>query len=224
MTSTTQDLKTGPNVESKVNTRIVLVRHGVTGTTGKVLPGRAAGLNLSTEGHQQAQAVAKRLADLEKVAALYSSPMERTLQTAAPMAEALNLGITVEEGLLECDFGTWTGRKIADLAKTPEWKTVQHEPSTFRFPEGESFTEMQSRIVNTLLRLAQQHQGETVVAVSHADPIKSAISHAAGAHLNHFQRFVVSPCSMSVLDINNDTFTILTVNSLENGLRHLAIS
>ena len=151
-------------------TTVLLVRHGVTGTTGKVLPGRAPGLHLAAKGVTQAQRVAERLAELATApSALYVSPLERTRETAAPIAAALSLRARSERGLLECDFGDWTGKTLASLRKKPEWRAVQHAPSTFRFPSGESFTEMQVRIWTTLERLAAAHPGETIVVVSHAD-------------------------------------------------------
>lgn len=223
MTGTNKDQNDGPKSEAKA-TRILLVRHGVTGTTGKVLPGRAEGLNLSADGHDQAQQLAARISDVGQVTAVYSSPLERTLQTAAPIAGALDLGIAVNEGLLECDFGQWTGASLPDLAKKPEWKLVQNNPSAFRFPDGESFLEMQMRIVATLVDIANQHPGEMVVAVSHADPIKAAVSFAAGAHLDQFQRFVISPCSVSVLLVTDGIFHVLSVNSTGHNLGSLALS
>src|SRR3954470_4030918 len=159
-------------------TLVLLVRHGQTPTTGTTLPGRAAGLHLADKGVEQAQRAADRIAKLDKVTAVYASPLERTRETAAPIAKALGLRVRADRGLLEADFGEWTGRKLADLAKLPDWKTVQRYPSGFRFPGGESFSEMQVRITSTLARLAALHRGETIVAVSHADPIKAALADA----------------------------------------------
>ena len=105
----------------------------------------------------------------------------------------------ISRGLLECDFGSWTGRKLADLMKLPEWRTVQTAPSVFRFPDGESFTEMQQRIVGEIASSSPRHPGERIVCVSHADPIKAAVAHYAGTHLDLFQRTVISPCSVTPL-------------------------
>ncbi|MHB1252469.1 MAG: histidine phosphatase family protein, partial [Acidimicrobiales bacterium] len=162
-------------------TTILLVRHGATATTGTILPGRAPGLHLGDKGEAQAQHVAERLSQLSRPpAALYVSPLERTRETARPIAKALGLRAVTERGLLECDFGDWTGKKLSLLRKKPEWHAVQHAPSAFRFPEGESFSEMQVRIWNTLERLARHHRNKTIVVVSHADPIKAAVTHAQG--------------------------------------------
>jgi broad specificity phosphatase PhoE len=125
----------------------------------------------------------------------------------------LKLRAVVDRGLLECDFGTWTGKRLATLAKRPEWRAVQHTPSTFRFPEGESFPEMQQRIWTTLERLAARHRNRTVVVVSHADPIKAAVTFAQGVPLDLFQRTVISPCSLSAIAFTNASPIVLCVNS-----------
>lgn len=188
------------------------------------MPGRAPGLQLADEGVRQAERAGERLAELERVDALYCSPLERTRETAAPIGKALGLKPKVARGLLECDFGDWTGAKLKDLFKLPEWRTVQKAPSTFRFPNGESFTEMQVRIVSTLETLRTQHPGGTIVCVSHADPIKAAVAHAMGTHLDLFQRIVISPCSISAFAWSTDGPIALTVNSIGGSLRELAPS
>lgn len=205
-------------------TTILLVRHGTTPTTGQSLPGRAPGLHLADDGVRQAERAGERLAELVAVDALYCSPLERTRETAAPIGRALGLRPKVERGLLECDFGDWTGAKLKDLFKLPEWRTVQKAPSTFRFPNGESFIEMQVRIVSALDRLRARHQGGTIVCVSHADPIKAAVAHAMGTHLDLFQRIVISPCSISAFAWSADGPVALTVNSIGGSLRELAPS
>ena len=194
-------------------TTILLVRHGVTSTTGKVLPGRAPGLHLSDTGVAQAQAVAQRITSL-KPAAIYASPLERTRETAAPIAAAMKKKLQLNKGLLECEFGEWTGKSLATLSRKAEWSQVQNAPSTFRFPGGESFTEMQLRMWTTLEALAAKHRGKTVVAVSHADPIKAAVTYAQGVPLDLFQRTVISPCSVTALVIGSGRPMVLCVNSL----------
>ncbi|MDP1819478.1 MAG: MSMEG_4193 family putative phosphomutase [Acidimicrobiales bacterium] len=198
-------------------TLVLLVRHGQTPTTGKVLPGRAPGLHLAERGREQAEAVAARIAQLQgpkrKIAAVYASPLERTRETAAPIGRALGLRVRRAKSLLEADFGDWTGAELKALSKLPEWRTVQRHPSGFRFPKGESFTEMQTRICTAIEGLRATHPGETVVAVSHADPIKAAVAHALGTHLDLFQRIVVSPCSVSAILYSADGPVVLAVNS-----------
>jgi len=206
-------------------TLVLLVRHGATPTTGSTLPGRAKGLHLADTGRAQADSVAARLAPFaERVDAVYASPLERTRETAAPIGKALGHKVRIDRGLLECDFGGWTGAALADLRKLPEWKTVQRYPSGFRFPDGESFAEMQTRITATLARLVATHPGRTVVAVSHADPIKAAVADAMGTHLDLFQRIVVSPCSVSGIWYGAEGPAVMCVNSVGDDLSGLALS
>lgn len=207
-------------------TTILWVRHGKTPTTGAVLPGRAKGLHLASEGIAQAERAGGRIARLgdKKIAAVYASPMERTQETAKPIARALGLRVRTARGLVECDFGEWTGAKLSDLRKLKEWSQVQRYPSGFRFPGGESFSEMQSRVVDEAARLVRAHPGETIVAVSHADTIKAAVAHANGTHLDLFQRTVVSPCSITAVTYTFDGPYVLTVNSTGDDLSALAPS
>jgi probable phosphoglycerate mutase len=202
-------------------TLILLVRHGTTPTTGQVLPGRAAGLHLSEQGRAQAERVAGRL-EAAGPTAIYASPLERTRETAAATASRTGVPVVVDHGLLEGDFGDWTGAALADLARLPEWAAVQREPGGFRFPNGESFAEIRDRMVATLARLRAAHSGGTVVCFSHADPIRVAVSDAMGAPLNHFQRLSVSPCSVSAISYPRDGEpVVLTVNSTHESLADL---
>jgi probable phosphoglycerate mutase len=149
---------------------------------------------------------------------VYASPLERTRETAAPIAKGLGLKVQVDKGLLECDFGEWTGRPLKELMKLPEWRAVQRYPSSFRFPDGESFSEMQTRITDTVSRLGHRHPGAAIVLVSHADPIKAAVAHALGTHIDLFQRIVISPCSVTAIAYGELSPTVLTVNSTSSGL------
>ena len=207
--------------KAPTSTLVVLVRHGQTGTTGQVLPGRAPGLHLADIGRTQADKAAARLAELPRVDAVYASPLERARETAAPIGAARGLKVRIERGLLECDFGDWTGQELKALVKLPEWSTVQRYPSGFRFPNGESFAEMQQRIVGALERLRNAHPGGVVVAVSHADPIKAAVAHAMGTHLDLFQRIVISTCSISAIAYSPGGPAVLTVNSTGGSLADL---
>ena len=200
---------------------VLLVRHGTTATTGKVLPGRAPGLHLSEAGRAQAEAAAARIGALADVRAVYASPLERAQETAAPIARATGRRIRTVEGLNECDFGAWTGRQLADLRRLAAWRQVQGVPSGFRFPGGESFAEMQTRICDTLGELAARHRGGAIVAVSHADPIKAAVAQAVGTPLDLFQRIVISPCSLTVIAYSGGGPLVLTVNSTGDDLRTL---
>src|SRR5947207_4332203 len=190
-----------PKTEQKPPTRLILVRHAVTAHTGPLLSGRMPGIDLSDKGVEQARAAAARLAVLP-IAVVYASPIERTTQTASYIAAPLGLEVQPLPGVIEADYGDWTGGKIADLAKTDEWKVVQAAPSRAQFPGGETLRAMQSRMVDALDAVVAAHPHETVVVVSHADPIKSAIAHYTGMHLDLFQRLHVSPASVTVLDFH----------------------
>ena len=202
-------------------TTVLLVRHGQTPTTGKVLPGRAKGLHLADEGRRQAEIAAERIGELKRVDAIYSSPLERAKETAAPIAAACGLKTVIDRGLFECDFGDWTGAELKKLMKLPEWQTVQRAPSTFRFPNGESFTEMQTRMVSALDRLRAAHLGGTIVCVSHADTIKAAVAHAMGTHIDLFQRIVISPASVTAIGWGPGGPVVLAVNSTGRPLTDL---
>jgi len=210
-----------PGPKPPATTLVLLVRHGQTPTTGKVLPGRASGLHLAEAGVRQAEQVAERLTGFRNVDAVYASPLERARETAAPIGRALDQRVRIERGLLECDFGDWTGAELKKLMKKPEWTTVQRAPSTFRFPNGESFTEMQTRMVSTLERLVDRHRGRTIVCVSHADPIKAVVAHAMGTHLDLFQRVVIGTCSVSAIAYSTSGPVVLTVNSTGGSLADL---
>jgi len=199
-------------------TVVLLVRHGQTPTTGVVLPGRAPGLHLSEEGRKQADAAGERIGRLQKVAAVYASPLERARETALPIARALGLAVRVHRDLSECDVGEWTGLKLSRAQRKSEWRLVQRYPSGFRFPGGESFPEMQARIVSALARLVERHRGATIVAVSHADPIKTAVAHALGTPLDLFQRIAIATASVTVIAYREGGPVVLTVNSTYGDL------
>ncbi|HEY1652509.1 MAG TPA: histidine phosphatase family protein [Acidimicrobiales bacterium] len=200
--------------KAPTSTVVLLVRHGTTPTTGKKLPGRAPGLHLSEKGRAQAAAVAERIAALPKPpTAVYASPLERTRETAAPIARALGLRVRTAPGLVELDVGEWTEKTLARLYRDKEWPKVQRWPSGFRFPGGESFAEMSARSMDTVVDLVGQHPGETIVAVSHADTIKAILAAAAGIPLDLMQRLVVSPCSVSAILFTGGGPMVLCTNS-----------
>jgi len=199
-------------------TLVLLVRHGRTPTTGRILPGRAPGLHLAEAGLREAETVADRIARMPAVTAVYSSPMERARETADRIGAARGVAVVVEPDLSECDNGAWTGAELRALAKTPEWRIVQRHPSGFRFPQGESFIEMQTRVTSALARLVARHPGETVVAVSHADPIKAAVAQALGTPLDLFQRIMVDTASVTAIAYRPVGPTVLTVNSTGGDL------
>ena len=196
-------------------TLLLFVRHGQTPTTGIELYGRKPGVHLSELGLSQAESVAERISEMNQrgIAAIYSSPLVRTRETATPISKALGIPIKQSRGLIELDVGDWTGRKLNQLRKLKAWSTVQKYPSGFRFPNGESFVEMQTRISQTVDGFVSEHPGATVVAVSHADPIRALIAHAMGTHLDLFQRIVVSPCSVTAILYTPNGPVVLAVNN-----------
>lgn len=203
-------------------TLVLLVRHGQTPTTGTMVPGRASGLHLSDDGRRQADAIAKRIAELPQVAAVYTSPLERARETAEAIARARGLTPCLEPDLTECDPGEWTGAALKRLVKRPEWRVIQYHPSGFRFPGGESFSEMQVRIAAAVARLAERHRGDVIVAVSHAEPIKAAAAHALGLHLDLFQRIVIAPCSLTAVVLGGERPAVLAVNAVDPDLTWMA--
>ncbi|MFZ2343266.1 MAG: histidine phosphatase family protein [Candidatus Microthrix parvicella] len=216
-----------PNPTEPANTAshtlVLLVRHGLTELTGSVLYGRTPGNHLSEQGVTQAEAVAKRIAPLgDRVRAVVASNIERTQETAAPIAAALNLTVDTDDALLEADFGEWTNQPLDQLRTRPEWRSVQNHPSTFRFPGGESFMEMQQRMVGAVHHWADRCVGGTVVLVSHADLIKTYVAFAAGTHLDQFQRLVISPTSVTPILLGAGAPIVLAVNSTGGDLAALA--
>ena len=200
-----------PRPPAPAVTRLVLARHAVTAETGPQLTGRKPGVDLSEEGQRQAAALAERLASLP-VAAVYASPIERTAQTAQAVADRHRLAVRALDGALEADYGEWTGQPLSDLAKTDLWKVVQRSPSRAAFPGGESLAAMQARIVAALDAVIAAHPGELVVVVSHADPIKAAIAHYTGVHLDLFQRIMVAPASVTAFAFSGAGVALLKCN------------
>lgn len=211
-TKPTSTRKPRPAKTKDKATTLLLIRHGNTPTTGKILPGRTSGLHLSEQGADQAERVAERLCAFDGIEAVYSSPLERAAETAAPTAKRLGLAPQYSELLLECDFGDWTGKELKHLYKLKEWSEVQSSPSTFRFPNGESFTEMALRVSNFAERVRLEHPGGLVAAFSHADPIKALLCQALGMHLDMFQRLVIGTCSVSAISYYPQGPTVLGSN------------
>ena len=177
---------------------LLLLRHAVTEHTGARLSGWAPGVHLSEAGREQARALAERLAPVP-LDAVYASPLERCQETAAALASPRGLAVGALEDVGEVRYGDWTGRELKELARQPLWKVVQAAPSAARFPGGESLYEMQARAVLAVERLRAAHPGQTVAVCSHADVIKAVTGHYLGAHLDLFQRLVVSPASLTAL-------------------------
>ncbi len=178
---------------------ILLVRHGENEWVREHrLAGWIEGVHLNENGKKQAADAAERLSHLP-IKAIYTSPVKRCVETATYLAQPHQLELIELPAVGEVRYGDWEGAKIAELAKLPEWKTVQHYPSRMRFPEGEALREVQFRAIQAVEELAQNHKEEMIVVCSHADLIKLVLAHYLGVHTDLFQRIIVSPASISVL-------------------------
>jgi probable phosphomutase (TIGR03848 family) len=181
---------------------VLLVRHGrSTANTGGVLAGHTPGVLLDEVGQQQADALVGRLAGLELAAAI-SSPLERCMETAQRALAGREADIRVDERIVECRYGDWTGKELKSLTDDPMWKVVQRHPSAAVFPgaEGESLRDVQNRAVEAIREFNAEFGDRAVYAVfSHGDVIKAILADALGLHLDQFQRIVVNPCSVSVV-------------------------
>ena len=175
---------------------LLLIRHALNDWVGEKLAGWTPDVHLNDEGRSQAAALAERLADVP-LAAIYSSPLERTVETAQPLAEAHGLELQLRAGLGETRYGEWTGRSLKELQKEELWPVVQVYPAGARFPGGESLREVQARLVAELDTIRDAHPDETVAVVSHSDPIKLAVAHYVGLPLDLFQRLSISPASVT---------------------------
>jgi probable phosphoglycerate mutase len=200
-----------------IMTLVLLVRHGENDYVKKGrLAGRLPGVHLNNSGREQAEAVANRLAELLKgfdSKVIYSSPLERTLETAQPIAERLGLEVIPRSGLLEIDIGDWQDQKIKGLSRLKLWKLVQNVPSRAIFPGGETFHHAQYRIVTELDELCRQHDEKTIIiCVSHSDIIKLAVAYHIGLPLDQFQRLHVAPASVSALNVGETGSRLLTLN------------
>jgi probable phosphomutase (TIGR03848 family) len=192
---------------------ILLIRHGENEFVKKGrLAGRLPGVHLNQKGREQVQALADKLLGAP-IKALYSSPLERTMETAEPIAQALELEVIPCQGLLEVDFGEWQGKTLKGLRRLKLWKTVQHSPATARFPGGESFAEAQFRACRALEQIASKYEEKDIVAcVSHSDLIKLSVAYYLGLPLDLFQRLFIAPASFTVLALGPAGSFLVTLN------------
>lgn len=199
---------------------IILVRHGENDWSKKnKLAGRIPGVHLNEAGHQQAHAVAQRLAALP-IKAVYSSPVTRCAETAAYIADTHRLTTIFVDEMAEVEYGEWEGKKIKKLAKNPLWRAVQFFPSRMRFPQGEALREVQFRGIQAIEAISARHEKEIVVVVSHADMIRLLLAHYLGVHIDLFQRLAISPASASILQLSPDGMVrVLRVN--DDGPLHM---
>jgi probable phosphoglycerate mutase len=191
----------------------LLIRHGENEYVAKGrLAGRLPGVHLNENGKKQAEAVAETFMKAP-IKAIYSSPMERCMQTAEPLAAALGLGINANQGLIEVDFGSWQDKTLKQLRRRKLWKAVQANPSRVQFPDGESFASAQQRIVHTLESLTKEFKSKDLIACfSHSDLIKLAVSYYLGQPIDLFQRIMIAPASVSTLHLGEMGAQIINVN------------
>ncbi len=208
----------GPKV-----TMVVLIRHAHSIANGSgILAGRAEGIGLSSSGKKQARELARRLGDFP-IKSLRSSPLERCAQTIAPWLNNLSqthprLAAQIDEDLSEVDYGEWTGQKLRTLSKESLWKKVQENPSRVTFPKGESLSNMQERAMEALQRGLDKRGKGHVVLVSHGDVLKSIIASALNLHLDEFQRIVIDPASVSILDYSSSKPRLILMNDSRSRL------
>jgi probable phosphoglycerate mutase len=192
---------------------LLLIRHGENEYTKKgKLAGHLPNVHLNERGQQQAQALGEAFKDVP-ITAIYSSPLERAIETATPIATARGLQVQTEARLIETNVGKWQGRSLAALRLTKNWKVVQNAPSRAQFPEGETFYECQTRIVATLDSILKKHKPKDIIAcVFHADPIKLAVAYYLGMPLDHFQRLGCDTGSVSALFIGEMGANLMKLN------------
>ncbi len=198
-------------------TTVLLIRHGDNEwTESHKLAGRTPGVHLNEFGRQQAEALGKRLAEA-KLSAIYASPLERTLETAQVIAQHHNLEVKIRPGIVEVDYGEWTGEPVKKLAKTKTWPVIQFYPSGAGFPNGETMYSMQTRCVQEINMLVANHRGETIAVVGHADLIKAAVAHYLGIHFDLFQRLVISTASVTAISFTPLGPRVLMVNDTSHN-------
>ena len=192
--------------------KLFLIRHGSCNGLGQTLWGRTPGICLNEIGKLEAQRLAERLHGIT-LQAIYSSPTERALETAETIARSIKLEVTKNPALDEVDFGDWTGKSFDTLTGDGRWRRFNTDRSITRIPGGESFLEVQTRIVTELQRISAQHNDERIAIVSHADVIKAAVGYFTATPIDLLQRIEISPCSVSVIEIDRDGPRLLTINN-----------
>ena len=194
---------------------LLLIRHGENDFVKQSrLPGRMPGIHLNEHGREQAAALADSLKKMP-LRAIYASPLERAVETAEPLAQALGLTSQLRPGLLDTDVGEWQGQLFKDLRKLPLWKQVQRQPAEVRFPGGEAFLELQERLVSEIEAIRAAHKQKDLVAlVFHCDPIKLVLAHYIGLPLNSFQKLGVAAGSVSVLVVGKSAGHLAGLNLL----------
>lgn len=183
-------------------TTFLLIRHGDTDWVGKKLAGHLPGVSLNVTGRQQAEGLIGRLGNY-RIDAIYSSPLQRTQETAEPLSQSRHIAVRIGLRLIEVDFGDWTGQTLDDLDQDALWNRFNTLRSTTRPPGGELMLEVQARMIDELEDLRHAHPDQTVAIFSHQDTIKAAIAHYLGVPLEYFFRFRIDPASISMLEMND---------------------
>lgn len=208
-------------------TTLLLLRHGRSSANDKgVLAGRKPGVHLDQTGLQQAQTAAGRLRDI-KLDRLVCSPLERCLETIEPVAAGRRRKVQIDEGLIEADYGSWSGKKLSVLAKEPLWAQVQNHPSAVTFPGrgGESMTAMAARAVGAVRRHNAKVGPDGVwLGCSHGDVIKAIVADALGLHLDQFQRIVIDPASITVIRYTKDRPFVVVTNTSSGSLSQYVLT
>ena len=193
-------------------TTILLIRHGHTAWIGNAIAGHTPGVGLDETGYDQARRLPERLKKTP-IQAIYSSPLQRTLETAEPLAQALGLRVEPRLRLIEVDFGEWTGATMQELERDSRWRSFNELRSITRAPGGEQMLEVQARMVAELESIRVQHREETVAVFSHQDSIKGALAHYAGIPLDLFHRFEIGPASISAITLADCGPRIMYINA-----------
>lgn len=192
-------------------TTFFLVRHGVTAHTGHKLSGWMPDVHLTEQGVAQAEAAADSLARAP-IKAVYASPIDRTMETARPIAARHGLEIDVRPALGEVRYGRWTDRTFKSLRRTRLWAALQQWPSSVRFPDGETLREVQARALDELDRIRAERPRHAVCCVTHADVIRLVAAHFLGVHVDLFQRIVIGPASITVVAVGDGGPQVVALN------------
>jgi probable phosphoglycerate mutase len=194
-----------------VTTTVFFLRHGSHDRLDRVLCGRMQGVSLSQRGREEARAAGRRLA-AEGLSAIYSSPLERTRETAELVGEALGLPVETSEDLLEVDFGEWTGATFEALRADPRWEGWNRTRGVSCAPGGETRADVQGRLRRFVDWARLAHPDQRIAAVSHGDPIKTILAYATGMPLENIDRLEISPASVSVLIAAEWGMRVFSVN------------
>jgi broad specificity phosphatase PhoE len=194
---------------------LILMRHGDTDYVGKRLAGLLPNIHLNRRGRQQADALAHKLSDLP-ISAIYSSPIERAIETAEPLAKLKKLQVQILQPLIEINVGDWQGKSISGLQRLKHWHDIHELPARFTFPNGDNFSDKQKAVVSALKELVDNANSQAVIAcVSHGDPIKLCLAYFLGLDLNNFQRIAVDPASASFIYFSGAQVRLGPINLVE---------